>query len=320
MKPLHLISAVGLILLTFFLFLLSKKEEPQVVIGTNLWIGYEPLYVGRYKGLISKEKFKIIQYPSAEDVMRAYMNGIIDVAAVTADEMLKVSSTVPETKAFLVTDISHGGDVIVAKPEFSSIKDLRGKRVAVESGALGAFTLTRALQVHSMKQSDIVPVYRSYHEHVDSYLKNEVDAVVTFEPNRTLLLHEGARELFSSREIPGEIVDLLITRETFLKKRKSDLVELATSWFATLKYIDAEKEECAAFISPRHKISPEEVISSFGGIQLPNKEYSVQLLSRDTLLSRSITNLETILLEASLIKGAVFTPQQLSVEIVESVK
>jgi len=35
------------------------------------------------------------------------------------------------------------------------MKDLKGKRVAVEGGALGAYVLSRALALNEMKASDV---------------------------------------------------------------------------------------------------------------------------------------------------------------------
>ncbi len=57
-------------------------------VGTNVWPGYEPLYLARSLGLYGQAPIRLVEYASATQVIRAFRNGAIDVAALTLDEVL----------------------------------------------------------------------------------------------------------------------------------------------------------------------------------------------------------------------------------------
>ena len=162
---------------------------------------------------------RLVEYPSATGVLRAFRNKALEAAALTLDEALMLLEASLPVRVVTVLDISHGGDVILAHPEIETFGDLRGRRVGVEGGALGAYVLSRALQVHALTPADITIVQMDASEHEHGFADGAVDAVVTFEPMRTRLRAQGARQIFSSVEIPGEIVDVLVVHESVLKER-----------------------------------------------------------------------------------------------------
>ena len=60
-----------------------------------------------------------------------------------------------------------------------SMRDLKGKSVAVESSALGAFVLSRALAVNGMQSTDVNVVHLESNEQPSAFEKGEVDGAVT---------------------------------------------------------------------------------------------------------------------------------------------
>ena len=210
---------IRVLLLIAILANVGCSGEPQLPfrVGTNVWPGYEPLYLAREQGLYPPSAgLRLVEYTSASEVIQAFRNGTIDAAALTLDEVLLLAETTPDLGIVLVLDISHGADVILAQPAISSLRDLKGKRVGLESTALGAYVLTRALQTAGMRQDDVRKISLEVDEHEQAFKKGRVDAVVTFEPVRTRLMASGARQLFDSSMLPGEIVDVLVVRRTLL--------------------------------------------------------------------------------------------------------
>ncbi len=122
-------------------------EAPQTPmrIGTNVWPGYEPLYLARDLTYIDERFVRLVEYSSASQVIRAYRNGAIDAAALTLDEVLLLAQDELEPRVVLVMDVSHGGDVILGQAGLQDMRDLKGKRVGFEDTALGAYVLARAL-------------------------------------------------------------------------------------------------------------------------------------------------------------------------------
>ncbi|MFO0172455.1 MAG: ABC transporter substrate-binding protein, partial [Aphanizomenon sp.] len=183
--------------------------SPPLRIGANLWTGYETLYLARDLGYYDQKLIKLVDYPSGTEEVRAYRNHEIEGAGLSIDQALVLAATQENIKIITIMDISNGGDVILGKPEITDIKALKGKRVGVESTALGAFFIARALEKNQMSIKDIQLVSLELIEHEQAYKQGKVDAVVTFGPARIKLLASGAKLLFDSSQIPGEIVDVL---------------------------------------------------------------------------------------------------------------
>ncbi len=64
------------------------EPAPPLRIGTNVWSGYEPLYLARELGYLDPRSVHLVEYPSASEVIRAFRNQAIEAAALTFDEVL----------------------------------------------------------------------------------------------------------------------------------------------------------------------------------------------------------------------------------------
>jgi NitT/TauT family transport system substrate-binding protein len=272
-------------------------------IGTNLWPGYEPLYLARELGYLNPQRVQLNEYPSATDVLRAFRDDALDAAALTLDEVLTLREAGIPVKVALVMDISDGGDVILAHPLIARFQDLKGKRIAVESGALGAYMITRALELNDMELRNILIVHLDVDEHEKAYLNGRVDAAVTFEPVRTRLLATGAREVFTSKEIPGEIVDVLVIHERVLNKEYEPAAEeLIKGWFDALTYLQNNPEEASQLIGKRLGISAEDALASFEGLKLPNIDQNIEMLGgAEPGLKKTLNRLEAAMLKNHLL-------------------
>jgi NitT/TauT family transport system substrate-binding protein len=274
-------QAIRALFVVCLALLIGACEQPQTPIrlGTNVWPGYEPLYLAQAIGQLDREKIRLIGYPSASEVIKAFRNHSLDAASLTLDEALLLIDSGLPIKIILVHDVSHGADVILARPQIEHVSALRGARVAVESSALGAYVITRALQKNHLALDAVQIKHLDVNQHEAAYQAGDVDAVVTFEPFNTRLKSLGAREIFTSREIPGEIVDVLVVHEDIHKSRLNDLKHLTRGWFAALDYIDAEPQKAATILGKRLKISNAEVLASYQGVELPTYDQNIAMLN-----------------------------------------
>ena len=293
-------------LLTLVLCMSCQPSPPSLIrLGTNVWPGYEPFYLAREQGYYQDLNVRLVEYSSASEVIRAFKNGNLEVAALTLDEALYLSQTHPNIAIILVTDISNGGDTIIAQGNIKDIPGLKGKRVAVESGALGAYFITRALEKHNMQLTDISVVHLEVNAHEEAFLQDRIDAAVTFEPVRTKLLTAGGNEIFSSRQIPNEIVDVLVVhknKDTWETQQKS-FKKIIRGWFQALEDLKNIPEKSSLIISKRLKITPAEVLASYDGLILPTLSDNHRLLSEQQgSLAESIERLSAIMLEHDLLK------------------
>ncbi len=257
----------------------DRGPEPAVRVGTNLWPGYEPLYLARDLGYFTDEEVRLVELASASEVIRHFSNGNLDAAALTLDEVLLLAQAGLDPRIICVMDVSHGGDVILGQASIASMDQLVGKRVAVETTALGSYVLARALELSGLQASDIKVVPTAYSDHESVFRSGKVDAVVTFEPVRTRLLAAGATPLFDSRAIPGEVVDVLVVSPDFLERNPQALRALLDSWFRALEYLDEQAEDAYVRIGRRLALDAREVAAGYEGLRLPGRSENRELLT-----------------------------------------
>lgn len=306
-------------LLISVIIALSACSPPSVEplrLASNIWPGYEPLYLARDKHFLADNKISLIEFSSSAQSIQAFRNGLIDAAALTLDETLLLLESNEPVRIILVMDISNGADVVMAQQNIKDIADLRGKKIGVESNALGAYVVSRLLDIAKLEEDEVKIVNLAVDEHEKAFKQNQVDAVVTFEPVRSRLLNIGARQIFDSSQIPGEIVDVLVVRESYLEKHPENIQYLLNGWYKALALFKQKPQQAAKILGHRMKLNVAETLSSYQGLILPNKNQNKQLLSgTHAELKQTAKKLANLMLQKKLLR------KQLNTELLfDSVK
>jgi NitT/TauT family transport system substrate-binding protein len=283
-----------------------REPEAPLRIGTNVWIGNEPLYLARDLGHLDGKAVRLVEYPSASEVLRAYRNQAIDGMALTLDELFVLAADGLQPRAILAADVSHGADVVVGRSGMKTMKDLKGKRIAVESGALGAFMLSRALALNGMQASDVSIVHLESNEQPRAFEQGKVDGAVTFDPFRTQLLRGGATSLFDSTQIPGEIVDLVAVRASVLDKQPQAVQSLLAGWFKALDYLKQQPDDAGRRMGLRQQATGDQFLETLKGVRFPSREDNLKMLAgAPPGLSLTGGKLMALMLEAKLLHSSV---------------
>ncbi|HEY2863892.1 MAG TPA: ABC transporter substrate-binding protein [Casimicrobiaceae bacterium] len=272
------LRVLALIALALLLSSCAREPETALRIGTNVWIGSEPLYLARELGRLNPATVQLVEYPSASEVLRAFRNQAIDGMVISLDELFGLAVDGLEPRIILVVDVSHGADVVVGRRGMRSMRDLKGRSVAVESGALGAFVLSRALALNGMQASDVKVVHLESNEQPSAFEQGQVDGAVTFDPYRTQFLRAGATTLFDSTRIPGEIVDLLTVRASVVKSRPKAMAALLTGWFDAIDYMNREPKDAARRMGIRQQTSGEQFLEAQQGLHIPSRDENLRML------------------------------------------
>ena len=107
-------------------------------IGTNTWLGYDPLYLAKDLGFFPGDSVQPIRFASSSASIQALSERKLEAVALTLDEVLSISQFDTDLTVVLVLDFSHGADALLARPEFVGPGDLKGHRIGVEVSAVGA--------------------------------------------------------------------------------------------------------------------------------------------------------------------------------------
>jgi NitT/TauT family transport system substrate-binding protein len=109
-----------------------------------------------------------------------------------------------------------------------------------------------------------------------------VDGAVTFDPYRAQFLRAGAKTLFDSTQIPGEIVDLLAVRATVIEKQPKAIQALLTGWFGAIDYMKSEPKDAARRMGIRQQTTGEEFLQALKGLHIPSREENLRMLGGAT--------------------------------------
>lgn len=259
----------------------NNKPEQTLRLAHITWPGYEALSLAKNRGLY--KNLNVITYRPANNFQArlAFKNNIVDVIALTLTHAIEVQNLSSEPLVIIaVLDVSHGGDVIIANKNIKSIKELAGKRVAIEPSAFGAYFLSRAIDSSpelSLNQLQIVPI--NIEKHHKTFLDNRVDAIATYEPEKTKILKQRGHVIFDSSRIPNEIIDVLVTRSSFAQKNPQALADLLDGYFKALEVLKKDSESAILEIAGYQGISAAEFKQSLTGIHIPDREENKKLLS-----------------------------------------
>jgi NitT/TauT family transport system substrate-binding protein len=271
-KTALLLAASIALLLSPLAGCLSRPKEP-LRIGVNAWPPFELLYLARSRGYFEEEKVDVdlVDFSTYTGILKSYHRGNIDGFLATLNEVQIADNFQDPPAVVLVVDYSFGGDALVVRNGITDLKGLRGKRIAYEESALGSYELERILEIGGLAPGEIAAVSRLPEEAEQDFRKGTVEGVITYEPSLgRLLRHEGARVLFSSREIPGEIVDVMAMRRSVLDGRADEIRRTLRAWFRAVDDLKKRPREVAAEMARRQHVTVEEFLQGVQGARIPD--------------------------------------------------
>lgn len=167
--------------LALILSLLGCSDQTDTLrIGANRWLGYGPLYLADDLHWMTPSGYRLVEYPHTTGVLRGYRNGLLDAALLTLDEALILQSSGQPVQILLVADVSAGADVLFANAHIQQLAQLRGQRIGVENSALGAFFLSRILDLAKLPASEISVIDMPVNEHLHALRTGQIDAAINF--------------------------------------------------------------------------------------------------------------------------------------------
>ena len=235
--------------------------------GVNAWVGYDPLVLARDRGLVDARRLQVVELASAAEVQRSLRNGLLDAAALTLDEVLRMNRAGMDLRVVAVLDESAGADAVMALPRIASPAQLRGEFVAVEDASVGTLLLQRMLQGAGLQRADIVVVNMEAGQHLRALQEGRVAAAVSYAPVTGPMFDAGYVRLFDSAQIPGEIVDVLAVRREVIAQRPQAVDALLRAWDAGLRQLQADPARAAAQLARGTDISPADYTEVLRGLR-----------------------------------------------------
>lgn len=305
-KSRKIIVSIFFLMSMSLLFPACMKEKIPIRIGSSLWPGYEFLYLAKEKGYFDDEgvKVELFDFVSLSDSRRAFERGQIDVLAATIVEKLIITNnSFKSPQTFYVVDFSNGADVILGRKPIRSIQELKGRRVGVEPASLDLLTINLALKQNHLNLSDITLVPMAQNGMEDNFDKSLVDALCTYPPTSVRILNKGnANILFNSSQIPGYIVDVLLSDKKFINSRTEDLAKVIRCFDRALQFAKEYPDEALTVIAEHEQISVKDLRECYLGISVEGLKDQVQYFGEQGQLLKATGVALDILMQTGVIQ------------------
>jgi len=255
----------------------SAFAAEPLKIGYSDWPGWVAWEIAIEKQWFKEEgidvQFEWFDYVASMD---AFAAGKLDGVGMTNGDALVTGSTGAKSVMILMNDYSNGNDMVIGGPGIGSVKDLKGKKVGVEVGFVSHLLLLNALEKNGMTESDVELVNVPTNETPQVLASGEVDAIVAWQPSsgQALKLVPGSKPIYTSKDEPGLIYDLLAVSPESLASRRDDWKKVIKVWYRAVDYLKDPETEADALkiMSARVGLSPEEYKPFLKGTNILTRE------------------------------------------------
>lgn len=250
----------------------AVAAEPLKV-GYSDWPGWVAWQVAIDKGWFKEAgvdvQFEWFDYSAS---MEAFGAGKIDAVTVTNGDTLVMGAGGSKGVMIMLTDYSNGNDMIVGKPGLKTLKDLKGKKVGLESGLVEHLLILNGLEKAGMKDTDVEIVNVKTNDTPQVFTDAAISAVGAWQPvaGQAMKAAPGARPLYTSADQPGLIYDVVTVSPASLAARKDDWAKFVGVWDKVVAFITDPKTqpEAVKMMATRSGVPPEEYVRFLKGTKL----------------------------------------------------
>lgn len=246
----------------------DAKPRTEFAIGWSIYAGWMPWPYAQQTGIVQKwaDKYGIeIRFVQVNDYVESvnqYTAGKLDgVTVANMDALTIPAAGGKDTSAIILGDYSNGNDAILLKGA-TDVAAIKGRDVYLVELSVSHYLLARALEKNSLAMSDVNTVNTSDADIAGAFAAPSITAAVAWNPQVTTMKGvAGTTAVFSSADIPGEILDLLVVDTKTLKANPNLGKALAGIWYETMALMardDAEGKAARAAMAKLAGATPEQ--------------------------------------------------------------
>ncbi|NHN90115.1 ABC transporter substrate-binding protein [Acetobacter conturbans] len=250
---------------------LARAESLHV--GYSDWPGSVAWQIAIEKHWLEEKKLDItFEWFDYGAMLDAYIAGKLDAISATNGDVLSTGANGRKSVIVMLNDYSDGNDMIVATRDISNVADLKGKKIAVETGLVDHLLLLTALQKNGLSEEDVNIVRTTTNETPQVLATGTVAAIGVWQPNagQALRMVSGSHPIFTSHDAPGLIYDSLAVDPVSLRIHENDWRTLVQIWGRIVAYIQnpATHDDAVKIMAKKVGISPETYARFLAGTHL----------------------------------------------------
>lgn len=262
MKQIFFTRSLLILIATVVLYACATPQAatplpPLRVEFTNWWGDYT-LLVAKEKGFFEKYGVEVepVYYEIFSDTYPDLAAGQIDAGLIAVGDTINITRIAP-MKVVAVHD-NGGDDAMVARPEITSVENLRGATVGTQIGSQYELMVTEMLRSANMDTADINMVSIYPEDGLAALESNQVQAVYIWEPYLSEALSKGYRVIYPSEQL-HLFPDLIVFHKAVVDQRPNDVRAFLKAWFEAVEYRQQNPEETRAIAAKYLGVTVNEV-------------------------------------------------------------
>ena len=240
----------------------AAAPKTEFAIGWSIYAGWMPWPYAEQAGIVKKwgDKYgitiKFVQVNDYIESVNQYTAGKLDgVTVANMDALTIPAAGGKDTSAIILGDYSNGNDAVLLKGA-DNVAAIKGRQVYLAELSVSHYLLARALEKNGLKLADVKTVNTSDADIAAAFASPQIDAAVAWNPQVTTMKGvPGTKAVFTSADIPGEILDLLVVDTKVLKANPNLGKALAGIWYETMALMAKQNAEGAAARSAMAKLA-----------------------------------------------------------------
>lgn len=292
----------------------EATKRTEFNIGWSIYAGWMPWPYAQQAGIVKKWadkyglKINIVQVNDYVESVNQYTAGKLDgVTVANMDALTIPAAGGKDTSAIIVGDYSNGNDGIVMKGA-ADLKAIRGQSVNLVELSVSHYLLARGLNSVGMQLRDVKTVNTGDADIVGAFASPDVKVAVAWNPQlNAMKAQPDAKVVFSSADIPGEILDLLCVDTATLKANPNLGKALAGIWYETTALMvrqDAQGQAARAAMAKLAGATPEAFDSQLSTTHLYSDPKAAVAATDAPALVTTMTRVRDFSFSKGLFKGA----------------
>jgi NitT/TauT family transport system substrate-binding protein len=222
----------------------ARADDKVLRVGTlKLIHGITPYFYQKFAP--AGYTVEVVPFESPTDGKNAVLTGTVD-TCIHGIAAFLLGAAAGEPVVIVAAATNRGMGIIAdAKSDIKTIKDLKGKRVAIFPGSTQEVVILERLKAEGMSIADIQPIRLSFSDMAGALARGDIDAYVGAEPGPAISLANGTGRLIEypySTSI-GSLNMILSSSEKMIKENPERLKMIIEMHKKATDYAMAHPEE-----------------------------------------------------------------------------
>ena len=234
----------------------SDAAPEKFTVAWSIYVGWMPWDYAGSSGILKKwaDKYGIeIELVRMDYIasVEAYVAKQVDACVMTNMEALNMpAASGIDSTALILGDYSNGNDAILTRGNLG-VKDLAGKSISLVELSVSHYLLARALETNGMAEDAVTLQNTSDSDIGPIFLADQnQQAVVTWNPIvMEIEQAPGVDKIFTSADIPGEVLDLMVVQTEVLNANPALGKALTGAWYEVMGIMSQGGPETDAAIA-----------------------------------------------------------------------